>query len=114
MKKDTKAWIYCAIDAPEDIHGALKEQFTQLCDYAEQMGFETVGSSSDCGMLPINRRKGFGHFIKAAENMDIDILLITNRSVLPHSSIQLAEFKAVVETLDIEVRSPSEGKIIIR
>lgn len=44
---EKRAWIYCAIDAPEDTHGILKKQFKQLIDYGEQMGFE------DCGQLPV-------------------------------------------------------------
>ena len=50
MGKGKRAWIYCSIDAPEDTHGALKEQFKSLMDYSEQMRFEAVGSSSDMGM----------------------------------------------------------------
>ena len=30
MKQKRLAWIYCAIDAPEDTHGALKEQLKAL------------------------------------------------------------------------------------
>ena len=45
MERVKQAWIYCAIDAPEDTHGVLKGQFRQLCDYAEQMTVETAGSS---------------------------------------------------------------------
>lgn len=41
------AWNYCRIDAPEDIHGALKGQYERLETYAEQMGFTVVGSSQD-------------------------------------------------------------------
>ena len=40
MGQGKRAWIYCAIDAPEDRNGALKSQFKQLIDYGEQMGFE--------------------------------------------------------------------------
>ena len=42
MGQGKRAWIYCAIDAPEDRNGALKSQFKQLIDYGEQMGFEVV------------------------------------------------------------------------
>ena len=37
MGQGKRAWIYCAIDAPEDRNGALKSQFKQLIDYGEQM-----------------------------------------------------------------------------
>ena len=47
MGQAKRAWIYCRIDAPEDLHGALKRQRQQLMDYAEQMGCEVVGSSQD-------------------------------------------------------------------
>ena len=33
MGQGKRAWIYCAIDAPEDRNGALKSQFKQLIDY---------------------------------------------------------------------------------
>ena len=56
MGQGKRAWIYCAIDAPEDRNGALKSQFKQLIDYGEQMGFELVGSSSDVGTTPLWNR----------------------------------------------------------
>ena len=59
MGQGKRAWIYCAIDAPEDRNGALKSQFKQLIDYGEQMGFELVGSSSDVGTTPLWNRNGF-------------------------------------------------------
>lgn len=62
MGQGKRAWIYCAIDAPEDRNGALKSQFKQLIDYGEQMGFELVGSSSDVGTTPLWNRNGFRHF----------------------------------------------------
>ena len=37
MGQGKRAWIYCAIDAPEDRNGALKSQFKQLIDYGEQI-----------------------------------------------------------------------------
>ena len=47
MHQEPKAWIYCRIDAPEDVQGMLKVQRKQLMDYAEQMGFQVKGSSTD-------------------------------------------------------------------
>ena len=67
MGQGKRAWIYCAIDAPEDRNGALKSQFKQLIDYGEQMGFELVGSSSDVGTTPLWNRNGFRHFIEAVQ-----------------------------------------------
>lgn len=65
MGQGKRAWIYCAIDAPEDRNGALKSQFKQLIDYGEQMGFELVGSSSDVGTTPLWNRNGFRHFYRS-------------------------------------------------
>lgn len=71
MGQGKRAWIYCAIDAPEDRNGALKSQFKQLIDYGEQMGFELVGSSSDVGATPLWNRNGFRHFIEAVQKEQI-------------------------------------------
>ena len=88
MGQGKRAWIYCAIDAPEDRNGALKSQFKQLIDYGEQMGFELVGSSSDVGTTPLWNRNG-----------------------LSRSSMQLARFQILQESYDVDAYSPLEGKI---
>lgn len=110
MEKIKRAWIYCAIDAPEDSHGTLKEQFRRLCDYAEQSKFETVGSSSDCGGRPFMNRSGFRHFIEAAKEGKANVLLVVNRNSLS-SSMQLAQIQAMAESLNVEIWSPQEGRI---
>ena len=88
MGQGKRAWIYCAIDAPEDRNGALKSQFKQLIDYGEQMGFELVGSSSDVGTTPLWNRNGFRHFIEAVQKEQI-----------------------LQESYDVDAYSPLEGKI---
>ena len=88
MGQGKRAWIYCAIDAPEDRNGALKSQFKQLIDYGEQMGFELVGSSSDVGTTPLWNRNGFRHFIEAVQKEQVDVLLIVNRGRLSRSSME--------------------------
>ena len=111
MEKKKQAWIYCSVDAPEDTHGALKEQFRQLCDYAEQMSFETVGSSSDCGGGPLCYRAGFRDFLEAVRKREADTLLVINRKALSHSTIQLAWLQAEAGTWKLEIWSPQEGRI---
>ena len=111
MEKIKRAWIYCAIDAPEDTHGRLKEQFRRLCDYAEQRKFETVGSSSDCGGRPLMNRLGFRHFIEAAKKGKANVLLVVNRNSLSCSSMQLAQIQAFTESINVEIWSPQEGRI---
>ena len=111
MGQGKRAWIYCAIDAPEDRNGALKSQFKQLIDYGEQMGFELVGSSSDVGTTPLWNRNGFRHFIEAVQREQVDVLLIVNRGRLSRSSMQLARFQILQERYDVDAYSPLEGKI---
>ena len=105
MGQGKRAWIYCAIDAPEDRNGALKSQFKQLIDYGEQMGFELVGSSSDVGTTPLWNRNGFRHFIEAVQKEQI------NRGRLSRSSMQLARFQILQESYGVDAYSPLEGKI---
>ena len=111
MGQGKRAWIYCAIDAPEDSKGTLKDQFRKLIDYGEQMGFELIGSSSDVGTVPLWNRNGFRHFIEAVQKEQVDVLLIVNRSRLSSSSMQLARFQILQEGYGVCVYSPLEGKI---
>ncbi len=111
MERVKQAWIYCAIDAPEDTHGVLKGQFRQLCDYAEQMMAETAGSSSDCGGWPLLERQGFRHFIEAVKEGKANILLIVNRHSLARSSMQLVQLQTMAESLNVEIWSPQEGRV---
>ena len=106
-----QAWIYCAIDAPEDIHEQLKKQYMQLYSYAEQMGFEPAGSSSDLGGKPLWQRSGFGHFIQAVREGRADTLLIISRNCLSRSTMQLAQLQVVVAEWNLAVFSPMEGNI---
>lgn len=75
---------------------------------------ETVGSSSDCGGKPLLVRPGFRRFIAAAKEGKASILLVVSRKSLTYSSIQMAQLGAMVESLQIEIWSPQEGKIKLR
>ena len=66
MHQEPKAWIYCRIDAPEDVHGMLKVQRKQLMDYAEQMGFQVKGSSTDLAAGNSDILPGWEYFLKTA------------------------------------------------
>lgn len=110
-KKIRQAWVYCAIDAPEDTHDQLKRQYKQLCDYASQMGFELAGSSSDLGGKPLWKRNGFRHFVQAVKDGRADTLLIVNRNSLSHSDMQIAQFQVMTAEYELEVFTSMEGKI---
>lgn len=109
MDKGRRAWAYCSIDAPEDQNDTLKKQRMLLFDYAEQMGFEMAGSSSDIGRRPLCERNGFRRFVDAAIRGEADILLVANRRCLTHSSMQMAQLKALAEGCGLQVYSPLAG-----
>lgn len=109
MEGQKRAWIYCAIDAPEDSRNTLKDQRQQLMDYAEQMGFEIAGSASDTGRQPFWERSGFCEFIESAKNDRTDILLLASLHCIGHTAMQLAQFQAMAGSLGIEVYSPMTG-----
>ena len=67
MKQEKRAWVYCRIDAPEDTHGALKNQRKLLMDYAEQMGFVVAGCSEDFGSGADFERPGWKRAAKAVQ-----------------------------------------------
>lgn len=109
MESRKRAWAYCSIDAPEDENDALKKQRQQLCEYAGQMGFEVAGSSSDIGRKPLWERTGFRRFVDAATRGEVDILLVTSRRCLTHSSMQMARLQAFATDCGLQVYSPLTG-----
>lgn len=113
MERRKSAWVYCAIDAPEDTHGVLKEQYRQLCDYASQMGFEVAGSSSDLGYKPLWERHGFRCFVDAVQNGIANVLLIVSRHCLSHFFMQLVQLQMLTRNYELEIYSPVEGQIRI-
>jgi DNA invertase Pin-like site-specific DNA recombinase len=90
---DTKqAWIYCRIDAPEDVHGALKGQYERLETYASQMGLTVVGSSQDLGSGLQFDRLGLQSALEAAENGDFQISLVDSVSRIGRDATKVQEF----------------------
>lgn len=111
MKNEKRAWIYCRIDAPEDTHGALKDQRKQLMDYAEQMEFIVAGCSEDTGNRDQLGWPGLKLAIQAAKQQRIQALLLAE---LPRFGTAqwaaLPLLKSAVQN-GIAVYSPMEGKI---
>lgn len=111
QEKQKRAWIYCRIDAPEDTHGALKGQKKELVDYAEQMGFEVVGSSEDlCSGLDFDRA-GLMEVMKVAGNDELDVLLVKRLDRLGRDTAKTLEFLRGLDQLGIQLYSPLEGEI---
>lgn len=111
MEQRRGAWIYCAIDAPDDTHDTLKDQFKQLIDYADQMELEVVGSSSDVGAKPLWEKNGFQQFVRQVQKGKANVLLTMSKNCLSRSSMQLARFQILQESYGVRVYSPMEGEI---
>lgn len=111
MDENKRAWTYSRIDAPEDAHGCLKGQKKGLFDYAEQMGFEVVGSSEDLGSGLDFEHSGLLKAMKAAADGEFGVLLIKRLDRLGRDMPKTMEFLMGMEQLGIKVYSPLEGEI---
>ncbi|MVB10226.1 hypothetical protein CAFE_09040 [Caprobacter fermentans] len=105
------AWIYCRIDAPEDIHGALKGQYERLETYASQMGFSVVGSSQDLGSGLHFDRPGLQAVLEAAKAESFQILLVDSVSRIGRDMAKTMNFIQTINGCRISIYSPMEGKI---
>lgn len=111
MYKKSKAWIYCRIDAPEDVHGMLKAQRKQLMDYAEQMGFQVEGSSTDLAVGSSQIRPGWEYFLKTVPLRQVEVLLVYNLSRIHRDTCQALKILEQLQKMGIAVYSPLEGKL---
>lgn len=109
MEQKKRAWVYCRIDAPEDTHGAIKEQRKLLMDYAEQMGFTVVGSSEDLSSGLDYERPGLKRFAKAVETNRADVLVIHDISRIGRDTCQTMNYLEQLRQKGVAVYSPLEG-----
>lgn len=105
------AWIYCRIDAPEDVHGALKGQYERLETYAAQMGFAVVGSSQDLGSGLNFDRPGLQAVLEAAKAGSFQILLVHSVSRIGRDMEKTINFIQTISGCGISIYSPMEGEI---
>lgn len=105
------AWIYCRIDAPEDVHGALKGQYERLETYAAQMGFTVVGSSQDLGSGLNFDRPGLQAVQEAAKAGSIQVLLVDSVSRIGRDMANTVNFIQTISDCGISIYSPMEGEI---
>ena len=110
MNTPKRVWIYTSIDAPEDLHGALKGQEKELLDYAERLSFSVAGGSSDLGGT-IASRPGLAAVIAAAGRSEFDILLVRNLPRLGRKPSEAIAIAKELVRLGVEIYSPLEGKI---
>ncbi|MEA5024869.1 MAG: recombinase family protein [Desulfitobacterium hafniense] len=111
MREWKRAWIYSKIDAPEDIHGSLKNQRDDLFDYAQQMELEVVGSSQDTESSWDGIHGGLQEMMQAARDGKFEVLLIKRVDRLSRYPGKTLGLLRELERLDIQVFSPLEGQI---
>lgn len=111
MDHKKRAWIYCRIDAPEDLHGALKGQRKQLMDYAEQMGFETVGCSEDMASGLDFDRPGLKRFMETAKQDGANVLIVHDLSRIGRNVCEAIEYLNRLNQMGVEAYSPLEGRL---
>ena len=111
MNQEKRAWVYCRIDAPEDTHGAIKEQRKLLMDYAEQMGFSVVGCSEDTASGMELNHPGLKRAMEVAQAGSIDVLLVQNISRISRDTCRGMEYLEQFRQRGIAVYSPMEGKL---
>ena len=111
MNQEKRAWVYCRIDAPEDTHGAIKEQRKLLMDYADQMGFPVVGCSEDLASGMELNRPGLKRVTEAAQAGNVDVLLVQNISRIGRDTCRVMEYLEQLRQRGITVYSPMEGKL---
>lgn len=105
------AWIYCRIDAPEDVHGALKGQYERLETYAAQMGFTVVGSSQDLGSGLHFDRPGLQAVLESAKAGNFHVLLVDSVSRIGRDMAKTISFIQTLGDCSIGIYSPMEGEI---
>lgn len=105
------AWIYCRIDAPEDTHGSLKEQYERLETYTAQMGFAVVGSSQDLGSGLSFDRPGLQTVLEAAKAGSFQVLLVDSVSRIGRDMSMTMSFIQIINSCGISIYSPMEGEI---
>lgn len=109
MEQRKRAWIYCRIDAPEDAHGILKTQKKELLSYAEQMGFEVIGSSDDLGNGLTPERPGFSECVEAAKTGKMDVLIVKSLSRIGRDTAGTLNFLRELNRCGVTLYSPLEG-----
>ena len=111
MDTKQKAWLYCRIDAPEDMQGALKDQKEKLDGYARQMGFEVVGASEDLGSGLDFNRAGLKEAMATAQAGELNALIVHSASRIGRDTAKTIDFIRQLNDCGVKVYSPLEGEI---
>ncbi|MNW40040.1 hypothetical protein D3C74_171440 [compost metagenome] len=110
-KAKQRAWLYCRIDAPEDVLGRLKGQRSELTAYAGQLGMDIIGISEDMGSGLNMKRSGLHEVQATALAGRMDALLVTQASRIGRSVLELAAFTKAMGNHGVAVYSVLDGDL---
>lgn len=107
-----KAWIYCRVahNGPDSAE-VLERQRHRLESYAKEHGFEFVGVSSDIGSGLNMDRPGLLDFHTAAEDGDVDILLVHSLTRLGRDTDKVAKYWHQLHDLGVSVHTADCGEV---
>ena len=107
-----KAWIYCRVahNGP-DSASILSAQRNRLGAYAKEHGFEVVGTSSDIGSGLTMDRPGLLDFHTAAEDGDVDILLLHSLTRLGRDTDMVRKYWHLLRDLGVNVHTADCGEV---
>lgn len=83
---DKRVWLYSRVAYPD--MGELEFQKTHLIDYAKKYGFSIVGVTAEQGSGLDFSRAGLREVLVAAENGEIDCVLVENLSRLGRNCVK--------------------------
>ena len=107
-----KAWIYCRVahNGPDSAE-ILERQRHRLESYAKEHGFEIVGYSSDIGSGLTMDRPGLLDFHTAAEDGDVDILLLHSLTRLGRDTDKVRKYWHLLRDLGVNVHTADCGEV---
>ena len=111
MDRQLSAWLYCRIDAPEDVYGVLKKQKKELYDYADQKGFTVAGTAEDLSDGLTFDRPGWKNFMEAVTAGTVDVLLVYRFSCIGRDICRTMACLEQLRQSGVAVYSPLEGAL---
>ena len=107
-----RAWIYCRVahNGPDSAE-VLETQRYRLEGYAKEHGFEIVGYSSDIGSGLTMDRPGLLDFHTAAEDGDVDILLLHSLTRLGRDTDMVRKYWHLLRDLGVSVHTADCGEV---
>ena len=110
-----RTWVYyrIAYDGPNSTE-ALAAQRHSLDAYAKEHSLEIVGFSNDIGSGRTIDRPGLRDFHAAAENGEVNILLVHSLSRLCRDSYKIIEYWHLLRDLGVSIYTADCGEVDLR